>query len=126
MKIFVNILIYVGLLLICAGVALPVFTGAQHALLFRIVYTTGAVMSLVGRILDRTDTPFLRVKRLLRLQIWSSVFFCVAAFFVWFSNTTQDWLAFTLAGGAVLCYVSIALPFVQKKAMSEAHEKSEK
>ncbi len=82
--------------------------------------------ALVGRILDRTDTPFLRVKRLLRLQIWSSVFFCVAAFFVWFSNTTQDWLAFTLAGGAVLCYVSIALPFVQKKAMSEAHDKSEK
>ena len=30
------------------------------------------------------------------------------------------------AGGAVLCYVSIALPFVQKKAMAEAHDKSEK
>ena len=101
MKIFANILIYVGLLLICAGVALPIFTGVQQDL-YRILYTAGAVLSLAGRILDRSTSPYLRVKRLLRLQIWSSVFFCVSAFFVWFSNTTQDWLAFTLAGGAVL------------------------
>lgn len=125
MKIFANILIYVGLLLICVGVALPIFTGVQQDL-YRILYTAGAVLSLAGRILDRSTSSYLRVKRLLRLQIWSSVFFCVAAFFVWFSNTTQDWLAFTLAGGAVLCYVSIALPFVQKKAMAEVSGKSDK
>lgn len=126
MKTLANILIYLGLLLICAGVAWPVFTGARHEMAFRFVYTAGAVLSLVGRLLERSTSPYLRVKRLLRLQVWSSVFFCVAAFFVWFSNTTQDWLAFTLAGGAVLCYVSIALPFVQKKAMAEGGNKSDK
>lgn len=121
MKLATNILIYFGLLLVCAGVAMPLFVGVQ-GIMFKIIFTAGAVTSLAGRLMERCDSPWLRVKRLMRLQVWSSVFFCAAAFFVWYSRTTTDWLAFTLAGGAVLAYVSIALPIVQNKAARDAQQ----
>lgn len=82
----------------------------------RIVFSAGALVTLVVRILTRPgdDVP-LRQRRLLRLQVWSALFFCVAAFFMWYSRTTTDWLAFTLAGGLVQAYVSIALVLYIRK-----------
>lgn len=47
------------------------------------------------------------MKRLARLEAWSGVFFCVAAFFMFYDpSSNRDWLAFTLAGGAVQIIVT--------------------
>jgi hypothetical protein len=35
---------------------------------------------------------------------------------MWYSQDPRDWLAFTLAGALVQCYVSIVLPRAQKQA----------
>jgi hypothetical protein len=35
---------------------------------------------------------------------------------MWYSADPRDWLAFTLAGGLVQCYVSIVLPKALKRA----------
>lgn len=117
------ILVYAGLLLILAGIALPFFVGVQ-GLMYKILYSAGAVMVLTGRILEPNDSPYLRVKRLMRIQIWSGIFFVAGAFFMWYSRTTTDWLAFTLAGGAIQVYVSIALPIVLNKERKEKKDRN--
>lgn len=75
----------------------------------------GAVLSLIGRIMTPYRGHNMRVKRLHRIEIWSSVFFCAATFFMFYQTAgARDWLAFTLAGGAVLVYTSIMIPRAEK------------
>lgn len=95
--------ILLGLLLVLAGTAMPIITGTYTTDTFRYIYAAGAALSLLGRLLS---PPYqgtnLRLRRLLRLQSWSAIFYCVAAFFSFYHRTTlRDWLAFTLAGAAV-------------------------
>lgn len=99
-----------GLLLIMAGVLLPILGKAPG--LYRWIYAAGAVLSLAGRLCVKVpaNAP-LRVKRLMRIETWSSIFFCAAAAFMfWPGAGNSDWLAFTLAGGAILIYTSIMIP----------------
>ena len=63
----------------------------------------------------------MRVRRLSRIESWSAIFFCVAAFFVFYDQTSlRDWLAFTLAGGCIQAYTSIMIP----RALSKGDKKS--
>lgn len=114
MNILTNILIYGGLLAIAAGLIMPMFMGVQ-GIAFKIVYSAGAVAALAGRLMSPYKGSNLRVKRLVRLQVWSALFFIVAAAMLWYSRSTQDWMAFTLAGALVQCYVSIAIPYAARK-----------
>lgn len=114
MTIIANILIYGGLLAIAAGLLMPWFMGVQ-GLAYKIVYSIGAVAVLAGRLMTPYKGTAIRVKRLTRLQVWSALFFIVAAGMLWYSRTTQDWMAFTLAGALVQCYVSIALPYAARR-----------
>lgn len=58
----------------------------------------------------------LRLKRLYRLETWSALFFCVGTFFIFYDRAgVSDWLAFTLAGGAVQAYTSIMIPRAMRK-----------
>ncbi len=118
MKQYSSLLLIIGLLMIAAGVLMPIMSGNIDGSAFRYVYAVGAVLSVVARYLQPkvpASTP-LRLKRLIRLESWSAIMFCVAAFFSFYDQTQiRDWLAFTLAGAAIQIYTSIAISIVQRK-----------
>lgn len=107
-----------GMLLIVAGTVLPIFRLDNN--IYKYVYTAGAVMLLVSRLFNPYKGTNLRLKRLVRIESWSAIFFCVAAFFMFYDPTTaRDWLAFTLAGGIIQIYTSIMIPRVEAKSRKE-------
>ena len=110
-------LITVGLLMIAAGILMPILQGGSIANdTFRYIYAAGAVILLIGRIATRYKGDNQRLKRLYRIETWSSVFFCAAAFFLFYDKTIfRDALAFTLAGGVIQVYTSIMIPRALKK-----------
>lgn len=106
-------IITLGMILIAIGVLMPIMGYGME--LCRWIYGAGAVLSLIGRIMTPYRGNNMRVKRLHRIEIWSSVFFCAATFFMFYQTAgARDWLAFTLAGGAVLVYTSIMIPRAEK------------
>ncbi len=103
----------VPLLMIVAGTAMPIL--GCHPPLWKYIYSAGAALLLIARIITPYRGDNLRVKRLCRLESWSAIFFCVASFFMFYRGAgPTDWLAFTLAGGAVQTYTSIMIPRAQK------------
>ena len=111
-------LLITGLLAVAAGVLMPIMSGNFAGDAFRYVYAAGAALTLLARLFQPAPPRGipLRVKRLLRLEAWSALFFCVAAFFAFYNrNEMRDWLAFTLAGAAVQIYCTIALSLVERK-----------
>lgn len=111
-----DILTYGGLILLAVGALIPLLTFDPQGIAYKIIFTAGAALTLIGRVTTPTMHPVLRVRRLLRLQTWSAMFFAVAAFFMWYSADPRDWLVFTIAGAAVQCYVSIVLPMAMRKS----------
>ena len=115
------ILATVGLLTIALGTLLPIFgvkLGPQAVGWWKYVYAAGALCFLVGKLFSPYTGTHPRVKRLYRIESWSAVFFCVAAFFLfWGTDTLRVVWAFTLAGGALLIFTTIALPRVIKKEL---------
>ena len=118
MKKFSPILLIVGLLAIVAGVLIPIMTNNPFGDTFRYVYAAGAALTLLARIFEPKapqGTPT-RIKRLMRLESWSSLLFCVAAFFAFYSAPQlRDWLAFTLAGAAIQIYSSLSINIIAAK-----------
>ncbi len=51
-----------------------------------------------------------RLKRLYRMEAWSSVMFCAGAFFLFYGTAPRDWIAFTLAGGLIIVFTSWRIP----------------
>lgn len=114
-------LITLGMLLIVAGTLMPMVTRMHCGEWFKYVYAAGALLLLAGRIFTPYKGDNMRVKRLSRIESWSAIFFCVAAFFVFYDQTSlRDWLAFTLAGGCIQAYTSIMIP----RALSKGDKKS--
>ncbi len=115
-------LITIGMLLVAAGTVLPLFTrmlNLGHDT-FKYVYATGAVFILVGRIFTIYNGSEIRLKRLYRIETWSAIFFCVAVFFMFYKGAgPMDWLAFTLAGGAIQVYTAIMIPRTFAKVRQE-------
>lgn len=117
-------LMNVGLLLIVAGTVLPLLR--IEGSLFRWLYSAGAVIALVGRVLAPSyKGSVLRVRRLARIELWSCVIFCAGAFFMWYTPERLDWLAFTLAGGVLQVYSSLMSAHTLNKEL-RAREKSQK
>lgn len=106
-----------GMLLIVAGIVIPLLTMSVQNPAFRYIYAAGALLTLIGRAFSPYRGKNLRVKRLVRIEAWASIFFCVGAFFLFYPphNPVRDTLAFTLAGGLIQIYTSIMIPRVQKK-----------
>lgn len=98
-----------GLLGVLAGALLPILYGLDNSI-YKYVYSAGAALSLVGRFMTPYRGSDITLKRLTRIEMWSSIFFCVAAFFMFYSEAGRDWIALTLAGGAVMLYTSIRIP----------------
>lgn len=118
MKKFSPALLLIGLLTVAVGVLLPILRDDISGMTFRYIFAVGAGLTLLARLFQEAppkDTP-VRIKRLLRLESWSAILFCVAAFFAFYDKTQiRDWLAFTLAGAAIQIYVTIALSLALRK-----------
>lgn len=99
-----------GLFLIMAATALPLLRFTP--LWWKWLYVGGAALAFVGRAFGQAGAPKeMRARRLVRMQLWSAIIFCVGAFFLFYRSAgPTDWLAFTLAGGALQCYASVMLP----------------
>lgn len=111
------IAITLGLLLIVAGTFMPVFNFLQGTA-YRYVYAAGAAILLIARLFTPYTGRVTRVRRLSRIEAWSAVFFCVAAFFMFYEpRVARDWLAFTLAGGVIQIYTSIMIPRTMRRAL---------
>lgn len=108
-----------GLLAIMAASALPLLR--MGAGWFGWLYAAGAAMLLVGRILAPVskDAP-LRLRRLMRMEIWTALIFAAGAVFTLIPSGGNDWLAFTMAGGVLTIYTSIMIP------RERNHKKNEK
>lgn len=103
--------ITIGMLLIAAGTVMPLLMQDTSNDLFKYVYGGGAVMLIIGRLFTSYKGDNVRLKRLYRIETWSAIFFCVAVFFMFYEGAgARDWLAFTLAGGAIQIYTSIMIP----------------
>lgn len=117
------ILATLGLLTIAIGIMVPLFSykyGAQAVAWWKYVYAAGALCFLVGKLFTPYTGTHPRIKRLYRIESWSAVFFCVAAFFLfWGGDTMRDVLAFTLAGGALLIFTTIAIPRIIRKELKK-------
>lgn len=113
--------ITVGLLLIVAGTLMPLCGSTE---VYRWIFGTGTLILLVSRIFAPYTGEVTRIKRLYRIESWSALFFCVATFFMFYGHgTMRDWLAFTMAGGAVQIYASIMIPFTVKKEVAKSRGK---
>ena len=108
-------LITVSLLLIMAGTIMPLLRVEGDV--WKYIYGSGAALLRYGRISAKTPKgASLRLRRLCRLETWCAIFFCAATFFMFYEKSGQmDWLAFTLAGGAIQVYTSIMIPRVARK-----------
>ncbi len=123
------VMITIGLLLIFAGTMMPLFaimpdfsSGTDS---FKYVYTTGALLLLIGRLLTPYKGDIFRVKRLSRIEFWSALFFGAAVFFMFYEGAGRtDWLAFTLAGGVLQIYTSIMIPRALAKYKDEDCDKN--
>jgi len=122
-----TILATVGLLTIAVGTLLPVFSmklGPQAMGWWKYVYAAGAACFLAGKLFSPYTGTHPRIKRLYRIEGWSAVFFCVAAFFLfWSDGSLRDVWAFTLAGGALLIFTTIAIPRIIKKELKKNNRK---
>lgn len=111
-------LLTLGLLLVAAGVMIPILTNDILSDTFRYIYASGAAMTLLARLVQPeapANTP-VRLRRLLRLESWSALVFCVAAFFAFYSAPVlRDWIAFTIAGAIIQIYCSIAIALLLRK-----------
>lgn len=108
------ILTWGGMLLILAGIFVPFFTG-PHEEIYKYIYGAGAVMNLVGRLFTTYQGRNLRVKRLMRIEVWASLFFCVAVYFMFADPDPRNWIVFVLAGGVLMAYTSFMIPRVQRR-----------
>ncbi len=115
-------LVTIGLLGVAIGAALPILTSFSSPV-YPYVYGVGAVLSLAGRIFSHTRSGSLVLRRLYRIEVWSSVFFCAAAVFMYLRTAPRDWIALTLAGGMVMLYTSFRIPREIRKSsrVNETH-----
>lgn len=103
-----------GLILIMAAVTLPVLHVGREYIIW--VYAAGAALLLVGRLITPVpEGASLKLRRLLRMEVWTALVFVAGAVFLFLPITPgngagNDWIAFTLAGGVLTIYTSIMIP----------------
>ena len=101
-----NILSSIGLLAIMVAAALPLLKMGGEA--NKYIYSAGALLLLIGKFIMPVGKEPLRLRRLMRMEIWTAIIFVVGAVFMFLPG--KDWIAFTLAGGVLTLYTSIMIP----------------
>lgn len=109
----------VGLLVILVAALVPIANKGFDAMWYRYLYAAGALMVLTAKLFTPYTGKVMRMKRLARLEAWSGIFFCVAAFFMFYDHgSNRDWLAFTLAGGAIQLISNFLMGRVARKLLN--------
>lgn len=106
-----ELMVTVGLLAIMVAACLPLLKVRGD--LFRYIYAAGALILLGGRFVAPpvAKDASLRLRRLLRVEIWSALIFVAGAVFMFVPSAGwSDWIAFTLAGGLLTIYTSVMIP----------------
>lgn len=104
----------VGLLLVVAATILPLLKVSSD--IYKWLYAGGAILVTAGKALKPSPSEKIRVKRLCRIEVWGGLMFVAGTFFMFYypaGNT--DWIAFTLAGGAIEVYASLMISRELKK-----------
>ncbi len=115
----------IGMLCLLIAGAMPLFSLGPVAA-WKWLYAIGAAIVLICRIVQPTEMPTLRARRLRRMEFWSAVVWAVGVFFIFYKGAgPTDWLAFFLAGGVLQAYASLAMPSALK-AKDAASEGSRK
>lgn len=121
----------IGLLLIAIATAEPLILHPEDLLpgaetvWYKYLYGAGAVIMLLCRLFTRHQESDIRLRRLYRIENWSAIFFCAGTFFLFYPQAkARDWLAFTLAGAAIMIFTSLMIP-IQRRKLEKNHGKKD-
>lgn len=94
----------IGLIMIAAATVTPLLArGFPESGWYKWVFTAGAAVCLAAALFNPADAAWpMSRRRWHRIEGWSAIFFCAAAFFLYYpAGTPRDWLAFTMAGAVI-------------------------
>lgn len=116
-----NLLLALAMLLMFVTAFLPLLH--INEIYFQYVYTFGAFLAVVVRILQRMlhrkdKSLGLRVRRLMNIEFWSALCYLVSAYFLIAYPYRSDWLAFLMAGAVLQIYTSFMIPYQMKKDLA--------
>jgi len=105
-----NILLCVAMTVLMLATVIPLFSN-QWPAWQRYMLAAGAVGTLIAQILIPSPSEELRIKRLSRMNVWSAIVYCVAAYCLFSSNfdMKRSWVAFLLAGAAIQIYATLMI-----------------
>jgi len=111
-----DILVIVGLLMMTMMAITPLLVNHHFNMeLMKWIYTAGATIVLVGRLVGIYRGPSFRIRHLHVILIFSALLYCASASMMFLFLGTNNWIAFLLAGLAVQIYASWAIEREQKK-----------
>ena len=111
-----NILVIVGLLIMVVTAIMPLLVNHNiNFELMRWLYNGGAIIVLIGRLVDIYRGPALRLKRLHLILVFSALLYCASGSMMFIYQGTNNWIAFLLAGLLVQSYASWQIEREQKK-----------
>lgn len=112
-----NILVLVGLLMMAIMAVTPLLVNHDINMeLMRWIFTGGAFLVLVGRLINIYRGTSLRLKRLHVILIFSALLYCASASMMFIFQGTNNWIAFLLAGLLVQIYASWIIEREQKNS----------
>ena len=114
--IIADLLVLVGLLMMIVMAITPLFTNHLFNIeLMRWIYAAGALIVLLGRLIDIYRGSSLRLKRLHTILVFSALLYCASASMMFIYEGTSNWIAFLLAGVIIQLYASWMIEREQKK-----------
>ncbi|MBQ3362797.1 MAG: hypothetical protein IJG42_02465 [Muribaculaceae bacterium] len=111
-----NILVIVGLIMMIVMAVTPLLVNHQFNMEWmRWIFIAGALIVLVGRLIDIYRGPSLRLKRLHVILVFSALLYCASGSMMFIFQGTNNWIAFLLAGVVVQLYASWMIDREQSK-----------
>lgn len=81
-----------------------------------IIFAVAAAGTFIARVFAPYVGDNIRLKRLHRIELVSTICYMVSAFFMFFpQNSTRDWLAFMTVGAMLQVYTSFMIAHVESK-----------
>ncbi len=111
-----NILVIVGMIMMIVMAVTPLLVNHQLNMEWmRWIFIAGALIVLVGRLIDIYRGPSLRLKRLHVILVFSALLYCASGSMMFIFQGTNNWIAFLLAGVMVQLYASWMIDREQSK-----------
>lgn len=119
-----NLLLSVGMIILLIIAMLPL-VGIKLSWL-KYVYSVGAVLTIVARLMDRYSGKNFVLRRLYRIQTVSSICYCASAATLFFTLnefvSQKDWLAFLTAGAVLQIYSSLRIQSEERKEVEKINK----